>query len=62
MFDVKKNIKLLLSAKLAIDKMSSVNLAIKNMFDVKKYLKILLYIRMAVKKNVKCKVGRQKYV
>jgi hypothetical protein len=62
MFDLKKNIKLLLSSKLAINKMSSVKLAVKNMYDVKKYIKVLLYVKLAYKKNVKRKVGLQKYV
>ena len=32
------------------------------MFDVKKYIKVLLYVKLAYKKNVKPKVGLQKYV
>jgi hypothetical protein len=35
MFVVKNSIKVLLSVKLAVDKMSSVFMAVKNLFDVK---------------------------
>jgi len=51
MFDLKKYIKLLFSAKLAIDKMSSIKLAVKNFWRKQIYKSI-----------IKRKVGRQKYV